>query len=84
MTKLFEEKNRLINKLENTSAKMDLILNTTSEGMVVIDHEGFIIMFNDSAERASDTKREDVIGRHIKDLFPSTGLLRVMEMNKKK
>ncbi|MFE5427133.1 sigma 54-interacting transcriptional regulator [Peribacillus simplex] len=83
MTKLFEEKNRLISKLENTSAKMDLILNTTSEGMVVIDHEGFIIMFNDSAERASDTKREDVIGRHIKDFIPSTGLLRVMKTNQK-
>jgi PAS domain S-box-containing protein len=62
---------------------MDLILNTTSEGMVVIDHEGFIIMFNDSAERASDTKREDVIGRHIKDFIPSTGLLRVMQTNQK-
>lgn len=83
MTKLFEEKNRLISKLENTSAKMDLILNTTSEGMVVIDHEGFIIMFNDSAERASDTKREDVIGRHIKDFIPATGLLRVMQTNQK-
>ncbi|TVX78921.1 sigma-54-dependent transcriptional regulator [Peribacillus simplex] len=83
MAKLFEEKNRLISKLENTSAKMDLILNTTSEGMVVIDHEGFIIMFNDSAERASDTKREDVIGRHIKDFIPSTGLLRVMQTNQK-
>ncbi|WP_375089488.1 sigma 54-interacting transcriptional regulator [Peribacillus sp. RS7] len=83
MTKLFEEKNRLINKLENTSAKMDLILNTTSEGMVVIDHDGFIIMFNDSAERASDTKHEDVIGKHIKDFVPSTGLLRVMETNQK-
>lgn len=83
MTKLFEEKNRLISKLENASAKMDLILNTTSEGMVVIDHEGFIIMFNDSAERASDTKREDVIGRHIKDFIPSTGLLRVMQTNQK-
>ncbi|TDL93058.1 sigma-54-dependent transcriptional regulator [Vibrio vulnificus] len=83
MTKLFEEKIRLISKLENTSAKMDLILNTTSEGMVVIDHEGFIIMFNDSAERASDTKREDVIGRHIKDFIPSTGLLRVMQTNQK-
>ncbi|MEC0344589.1 sigma-54-dependent Fis family transcriptional regulator [Peribacillus frigoritolerans] len=83
MTKLFEEKNRLISKLENTSAKMDLILNTTSEGMVVIDHEGFIIMFNDSAERASDTKRKDVIGRHIKDFIPSTGLLRVMQTNQK-
>ncbi|CAH0178605.1 Arginine utilization regulatory protein RocR [Peribacillus sp. Bi96] len=83
MTKLFEEKNRLINKLENASAKMDLILNTTSEGMVVIDQDGFIIMFNDSAERASDIKRRDAIGRHIKDIFPTTGLLRVMEMNKK-
>ncbi|MFS0764893.1 sigma 54-interacting transcriptional regulator [Peribacillus phoenicis] len=83
MTKLFEEKNRLISKLENASAKMDLILNTTSEGMVVIDHEGFIIMFNDSAERATDTKREDVIGRHIKDFIPSTGLLRVMQTNQK-
>ncbi|MBT2645878.1 sigma-54-dependent transcriptional regulator [Bacillus sp. ISL-34] len=83
MTKLFEEKNRLISKLENTSAKMDLILNTTSEGMVVIDHEGFIIMFNDSAERAFDTMREDVIGIHIKDFIPSTGLLRVMQTNQK-
>ncbi|MCK1982308.1 MULTISPECIES: sigma-54 interaction domain-containing protein [Peribacillus] len=83
MTKLFEEKNRLISKLENTSAKMDLILNTTSEGMLVIDHEGFIIMFNDSAERATDTKREEVIGRHIKDFIPSTGLLRVMQTNQK-
>ncbi|MFJ7754857.1 sigma 54-interacting transcriptional regulator [Peribacillus muralis] len=83
MSKLFEEKNRLINKLENASAKMDLILNTTSEGMVVIDHDGLIVMFNDSAERAASTPRKDVIGRYIKDLVPSTGLLRVMETNRK-
>ncbi|WP_340371694.1 sigma-54-dependent Fis family transcriptional regulator [Peribacillus sp. FSL E2-0218] len=83
MSKLFEEKNRLINKLENASAKMDLILNTTSEGMVVIDHDGLVVMFNDSAERAANAKRKDVIGRHITDLVPSTGLLRVMETNRK-
>ncbi|WP_285768861.1 sigma 54-interacting transcriptional regulator [Peribacillus sp. SI8-4] len=83
MSKLFEEKNRLINKLENASAKMDLILNTTSEGMVVIDQDGSIVMFNDSAERAANMKRKNVIGRQIKDLVPSTGLLRVMETNRK-
>ncbi|MFE4238499.1 sigma 54-interacting transcriptional regulator [Peribacillus butanolivorans] len=79
LTNLFEEKNRLINKLENASAKMDLILNTTSDGMIVIDHNGYVIMFNDSAERVSNTKRESVIGKHIKDIIPSSGLLRVME-----
>ncbi|MCK1991445.1 sigma-54-dependent transcriptional regulator [Peribacillus muralis] len=83
MSMLFEEKNRLINKLENASAKMDLILNSTSEGMVVIDHDGMIVLFNDSAERAANIKRKDVMGRHIKDIVPSTGLMRVMETNRK-
>lgn len=79
LVNLIEEKNHLINKLENSSSIMDLILNAASEGMLVINKDGYVTLFNHNAERITNTKRETVIGRHILDLVPSSGLLRVME-----
>lgn len=79
LANLFEEKNKLINTLENVSANRNLILNATNEGMLVIDREGYVTIFNNSAERITNTKREAVIGKHILEIIPSSGLLRVME-----
>ena len=79
LANLFEEKNKFINRLETVSTNMNLILNATNEGMIVIDQEGYVTIFNNSAERITNTNREVVIGKHIQDIIPSSGLLRVME-----
>ncbi|MGE7601305.1 sigma 54-interacting transcriptional regulator [Peribacillus sp. NPDC097675] len=79
LANLFEEKNKLINKLENVSANRNLILNAITEGMLVIDREGYVTIFNNSAERITNTKRGAVIGKYILEIIPSSGLLRVME-----
>lgn len=79
LVNLFEEKNHLINKLKDAHTKTDLILNATNDGMLVINQSGLVIMFNDSAERITNTKRDAVIGKHILEIIPTSGLLRVME-----
>ncbi|RFU60265.1 sigma 54-interacting transcriptional regulator [Bacillus sp. V59.32b] len=74
IAKLFEDKKELIEKLKNEKNKHDLIFNTTSDGMIVVDRTGHIILFNRSAEKMVAAKQEDVIGKHVSKLIPGSRL----------
>jgi transcriptional regulator with PAS, ATPase and Fis domain len=47
--------------------------------MIFIDVNETIILFNQMAEKMVGQKREDVIGRPIKDVVPNTKLPRILE-----
>ncbi|WP_110927494.1 sigma 54-interacting transcriptional regulator [Bacillus massiliglaciei] len=79
IARLFEEKNQLIHNLKAESRKRELIFNATSDGMIVINKEGYVILFNRSAEKMTATDRSQVIGKHISDLVPCSGLLDVIK-----
>ncbi|HEY9526711.1 MAG TPA: PAS domain S-box protein, partial [Anaerolineales bacterium] len=76
-----ETKQQLIRQQE--SAVQDAIQRTQSEkrfrglleaapdGMVIVDHEGTIVMVNAQMERLFGYNREEVIGRHVEMLVPT-------------
>jgi PAS domain S-box-containing protein len=52
----------------------DLLLNSVSNGIVAIDHQGQIFCFNASAEQVFQIRVEDAIGRPILEVLPNTGV----------
>lgn len=79
LSKLIEEKELLINELTQQSYKYNLIFNSTHDGMIVVDIDGKIILFNRSAEKVIGRKRDEAIGRDIVDIIPGTQLPRVLQ-----
>ncbi|WP_409301571.1 sigma 54-interacting transcriptional regulator [Peribacillus sp. SCS-155] len=79
IAKLFDEKKALIDKLQKEKHKHDLIFNATNDGMVVVDKQGYIILFNRSAERMTEADRKEVIGKHITDVIPGSLLPRTIQ-----
>ncbi|WP_212934766.1 sigma-54 interaction domain-containing protein [Bacillus hominis] len=78
VTRLAHEKEGLIGKLEEQTQQGELILNSTHDGMIVINREGQVSLFNKSAERIIGYKKEDAIGKHILDVIPTSKLLRII------
>jgi diguanylate cyclase (GGDEF)-like protein/PAS domain S-box-containing protein len=58
-------------KLEESEAKSRSIVDSASDGVIVIDERGTIEMFNRGAQRIFGSSPEDTIGRNITMLIPS-------------
>ena len=58
VTGLAHEKEGLIGRLEEQTQQGELILNSTHGGMIVIDQEGQVRLFNKSAERIIGYKKK--------------------------
>ncbi|QWH39053.1 MULTISPECIES: sigma-54 interaction domain-containing protein [Bacillus cereus group] len=78
VTRLAHEKESLIGKLEEQTQQGNLILNSTHDGMIVIDQEGQVRLFNKSAERITGYKKEEAIGKYILEVIPTSKLLRII------
>ncbi|MCW9131361.1 sigma 54-interacting transcriptional regulator [Bacillus paramycoides] len=78
VTRLAHEKEELIGKLEEQTQQGDLILNSTHDGMIVIDREGQVRLFNKSAERIIGYKKEEAVGKYILEVIPTSKLLRII------
>ena len=76
---LMEEKESLISKLKSETEKHHLILNSTNDGMIVVDRAGSIIFFNRSASRMTEYPQSEAEGKHILDVIPTSELPRVLE-----
>lgn len=79
ISKLMEEKEELIKKHQNESYQHDLIFNSINDGMVVIDQNGSIILFNRRAEEMMDVKRDSVIGRNVSEVINDSRLPMILE-----
>jgi PAS domain S-box-containing protein len=71
---LFEEKQRLITELSDQSKKQDLILDSTHDGMIAIDVNEDITLFNKSAEKMTGINQHQVIGKNVLKYIPSSML----------
>jgi PAS domain S-box-containing protein len=79
LASLLEEKEGLIKTLRKVTYEHDLIFNSTGDGMVVINTEGIITLFNRSAEKIIGTLREEAEGKPILDVISSSKLPRVLK-----
>ncbi|KFM99403.1 sigma-54-dependent Fis family transcriptional regulator [Bacillus clarus] len=78
VARLAHEKEDLIEKLEEQTQQGNLILNSTHDGMIVIDQEGQVRLFNKSAERITGYKKDEAIGKYILEVIPTSKLLRII------
>ncbi|MBP2240810.1 PAS domain S-box-containing protein [Cytobacillus eiseniae] len=76
---LIEEKDRLISSIESETYKRDLIFNTTGDGMIGVNQNAEIILFNRSAEKMTGVKKNDAMGRSIEHIISKSRLKIVME-----
>ncbi|GAB6935433.1 sigma-54-dependent Fis family transcriptional regulator [Calditerricola yamamurae] len=76
---LAAETARLRTALEKARRARDVILDATHDAVLAVDAEGRITLFNRAAETITGLKREDVLGRRVTDVIPSSRLLRVLE-----
>jgi len=61
------------------AAEMQAVLNGAYNGVIAINLDGIIMIFNAAAELLTGLTGETVIGHHINDVLPNTGLSRVLE-----
>lgn len=78
MAELVKEKEMLIAKLKSETARRDLILNSAHDGMIVVDEFACITDINNSAAEMMEVDKEEVIGKHILEVIPASGLPRVL------
>ncbi|MBT2656517.1 sigma-54-dependent transcriptional regulator [Bacillus sp. ISL-18] len=79
VSKLMEEKEELVSKLQNDSYKQELIFNAANDGMMVINQQGQIILFNKRAEEIMGVKKEHAIGKAVLEVIPTSRLLLILK-----
>ncbi|MBI6875381.1 sigma 54-interacting transcriptional regulator [Clostridium aciditolerans] len=88
ITKDMATNNSVLSKIddiieENTIAYEQIVENIPV-GILVIDIDGYITVMNDYALKIIDKKANDVIGRYVKDILPTTDLTNIVLSKKRK
>ncbi|MFJ5964937.1 sigma 54-interacting transcriptional regulator [Bacillus sp. NPDC093026] len=74
ISELMEEKQQLIQMLKEQTYKHDRIFNATNDGMIFINMDEQVVLFNRSAAKMVGCSQKDAIGRHIREVIPNTKL----------
>ncbi|NPC93233.1 sigma 54-interacting transcriptional regulator [Bacillus sp. WMMC1349] len=78
MSQLMNEKQQLIQILKEQTYKHDRIFNSMNDGMIYININGEIMLFNKMAEVMTGTKQHEAIGQPIEKVIPTTKLPRIL------
>jgi len=57
-----------------TARELDILFASTHDGMIAVNREGIVTLFNSAAERITGLRSADVIGRKAVDVIPNTRL----------
>ncbi|WP_066060699.1 sigma-54 interaction domain-containing protein [Neobacillus soli] len=79
VSKLMEEKEELIVKHQNESYQQELIFDAANDGMVVIDNQGKVILFNKRAQDIMGVRKEQAIGKFVMEVIPTTRLPHILK-----
>lgn len=79
VAKLMEEKEELVAKHQHESYQQELIFNAANDGMVVIDRNGKVILFNKRAEEIMGVTRAQAIGKPVLKVIPTSRLPIILE-----
>ncbi|NPV89950.1 MAG: sigma 54-interacting transcriptional regulator [Firmicutes bacterium] len=72
----------LFSERKTLSREMDAVLNAAPTGIVVINKQGIIKIFNPAAEKMTRRSRESAIGKPLPEVLIPTGLLDVLNTGK--
>lgn len=74
ISELMAEKQQLIQILKEQTYKHDRIFDATNDGMIFINMDEEVVLFNRSAAKMVGRSQKDAIGRHIREVIPNTKL----------
>ncbi|MGC7870237.1 sigma 54-interacting transcriptional regulator [Desulfosporosinus sp. SYSU MS00001] len=60
--------------VRNQAIRLNAVLNSIAEGIIVTDEQNRIVTFNPSAERIFRLPKEDALGKQVLDIVPNTGI----------
>jgi PAS domain S-box-containing protein len=60
------------------NAIMNRVLDSMANGVIAIDREGAIVIFNDGAARLLGVGKEEALGKRLLDIVPNSGLVNVL------
>jgi PAS domain S-box-containing protein len=63
----------------NVQISLRDILDSTNNAVVAVNRSGEIIFCNRQVEKFLELPAGEILGRHVRDFFPTTGLMEVME-----
>lgn len=69
----------LSEKSLSKAEEMEAVLNGVYNGVIAVNNEGVVVLFNAAAELLTGLSANEVIGYRINDVLPNTGLGRVLE-----
>ncbi|PLT27871.1 sigma-54 interaction domain-containing protein [Peribacillus deserti] len=78
LSKSFEDKENLIKELQEQTYTHNLIFDSADDGMIVVNQNSQVIIFNKSAERITGVPAGEVIGKHIIEVIPTSRLPKVL------
>ncbi|WDV46768.1 sigma 54-interacting transcriptional regulator [Clostridiaceae bacterium M8S5] len=58
---------------------LEVLLNSTRDGMIAVDSKGIITLFNKEAERLIKIKAVTALGKHVEQIVPNTKLPYILE-----
>ncbi|WP_254434193.1 sigma 54-interacting transcriptional regulator [Halobacillus sp. Marseille-Q1614] len=76
-SEMIEGLSRLVNDLnekEHTAEILSEILESTYEGIAVVDEHGILLEFNEAYSRFTGIDKKDAVGRHVRDVIDNTHL----------
>jgi PAS domain S-box-containing protein len=88
MMNLVEEKERWFLEWQKRQRQLEAIINSTHDGMIAVNKEGRITLFNRAAERMIGVKPHDALGKPVTEVIPNSRLEWVLkqgntELNRK-
>jgi PAS domain S-box-containing protein len=88
MMNLVEEKERWFLEWQKRQRELEAIINSTHDGMIAVNKEGRITLFNRAAERMIGVKPHDALGKPVTEVIPNSRLEWVLkqgntELNRK-
>ncbi|WP_124727227.1 sigma-54 interaction domain-containing protein [Staphylospora marina] len=88
MVRLIEEKERWYQEWQKRQRELEAIIHSTHDGMIAVNRQGRITLFNRAAERMVGIKVAEALGRPVTEVIPNSRLEHVLrkgtyELNKK-
>ena len=65
------ERKRVERSLQESAARLKVVVDTAVDGVILIDMQGTVTMFNPACERLFGYRADEVIGRNVKMLMPA-------------
>jgi PAS domain S-box-containing protein len=65
-----------------TVRELDIILDSTHDGILAVNEAGIVTLFNKAAERITGLGQKDVVGRRAVDVIPNTRLPAILKEGK--